>query len=322
MLIEKSYNKLHPYCENQVWEEFNRNIKKDKISSCIIVKDGTTILEYFKNAKKAKKQQKINSCTKSFLSALIGIAIDKGYIESVEVLVSNYFPDLIHEQEDKRKRNLTLYHLLTMSDGLNFPEWGEWNAFAPMIYSSDIVKFVLDRPLEYSPGEKMNYNSGCSHVLTAILQKATSMTALEFAKKYLFGPMGIFDVHWHSDRQNINRGADGLTITVADLVKFGQLYLQEGKWNQKQLISKDWVRASTKGNLVTYPHIGSYGMHWWATKIQVLGDEEEMYFALGHGGQYIIVIPTLKIVTVMTSELYEHSLRPMQFFKQLFEKVT
>ncbi len=121
------------------FELLQKSFKKEKINTTLISQDDNVVFEYYKNSKQKDKLHKINSCTKSVMSILIGIAIEQKYLESVNVPVHQYFPHLFREQEDKRKMDITIYHLLTMTDGLDFPEFGEWNCFAPMVYHHDIV---------------------------------------------------------------------------------------------------------------------------------------------------------------------------------------
>jgi len=200
-----------------------------------------------------------------------------------------------------------------MSAGFDWPEFGEWNCFAPMVYSPDIVRFVIERELKENPGMKMNYNSGCSHILTAILQKSTGMKAIDFANRYLFKPLEITNFDWVEDSKGINHGADGLRLTPIDMVKLGSLYLQKGNWKAKNIVSADWVKTSTQPYYLTYDSIGHYGYHWWTKELK----NKEMYFALGFGGQYICVIPGLQMVMAITSEIYEDSLTPLRIIEEL-----
>jgi len=287
-------------------EDFQRAMQKEKILSCLVLQHDQVIFEYYKNKKIAGKLQKINSCTKSVISALIGIALDKGLLEDVHTPIREFFPELLRDP-DPRKQEITIDHLLTMTAGFDWPEFGEWNSFAPMVYSSNWVKWILDRPLADHPGERMNYNSGCSHVLTAILQKVSRMKAARFAVQYLFRPQGIGEYHFYEDNKGINRGADGLCLTTEGMARFGSLYLHRGK----SVVPPEWVAESTRGRYLTYENIGQYGSHWWARK------EQGYFFALGFGGQYIIVVPDRNAVVVMTSEMYEASLKPMGYFEQL-----
>ena len=124
-----------------------------------------------------------------------------------------------------------------MTPGMDWPEFGEWNCFTPMVYSNDIIKFILQRPMITNPREKMNYNSGCSHLLSAIIQKVADMSTYDFVKEYLFKPIGISKSVWYG-RQGVGLGADGLRITSEDMVRFGCLFLHKGNLNGKQIISE------------------------------------------------------------------------------------
>lgn len=297
-----------------------KSLSKDKILACVISKNNKVEFDYYKNRKVIKKQHKINSCTKSILSILLGIAFDKGYLTNIHESIEKYFPKEMKAQEDKRKKDISIYHLLTMTSGLHFPEWGEWNGFAPMIQGGNIVKFVLNRPLEYPPGERMNYNSGCSHLLTSILQQVTNQTALEFAETHLFAPLGIKKTVWYIDNNGVNRGADGLRLAIPDMMKVGQLLSQKGKWNGNTVVSENWLRETTTPHFLTYEHIGDYGYQWWTAKIDAeiedTSENNRFQFALGFGGQYIIVVPKFELIVVFVSEIYDASLKPLQLFRQ------
>lgn len=301
---------------NTFSEGLERAINKVKIKSWLVFQDEQLSYEYYKNRKIQNNPQKINSCTKSILSILIGIAIDKGFIHSTSDRIIDYFPKLLARQEDIRKNELTIEHLLTMSAGFDWPEFGEWNYFAPMVYSPDIVRYVIDRELKDEPGDKMNYNSGCSHVLTAILQEATGLKAVDFANDYLFKFLGITRFDWIEDNKGINRGADGLRLTPIDMAKIGLLYLNKGTWKSKCLVSSDWVTKSTHPYFLTYEYIGAYGYHWWVRKYY----QYEMYFALGYGGQYICIVPELKMVISITSEIYEDTIKPLLLIEEFILK--
>jgi CubicO group peptidase (beta-lactamase class C family) len=304
---------------SKILDEFARSIKKAKIKSCLIMREDRLVFEYYKNRKIENNPQKINSCTKSILSILIGIALDKGYIKSIAEPVCSFFPELMNILDDPRKRHITIEDLLTMSAGFEWPEFGEWNYSTPMLFSSDMIKYVFERNLENDRGEKMNYNSGCSHVLTAILQKTTGMKAIEFANLHLFQPLGITNVQWYEDSKGINRGGDGLTMTTVDMLKMGTLYLQEGNWKNKRIVSSDWLRKSTQPYYLTYEAIGYYAYHWWVRNLNINNAEvscTEMIFALGFGGQYICIIPGLSMVIAITSDMYEDSLKPLRILEE------
>lgn len=295
-------------------KDMKKRISEEKILSCLILKDNSIIFEHYKNKKVSSNVQTINSCTKSVISALVGIALDKGLIESINTPITEFFGDIINRETDSRKRNITIEHLLNMTIGTDWPEFGEWNCFAPMVYSNDMIKFILQRPIDTDPGQKMNYNSGCSHLLSAIIQKVSGISAHDFAKEYLFKPIGISKSVWH-ERQGTSLGSDGLRITAEDMVKFGQLFLNKGNFNGKQVISEQWIKESTIPRHITYMNIGHYEHHWWASSHKRNDREISYYFALGYGGQYIIVVPDFNMVVTFTSRMYNNSLRPIHYFK-------
>lgn len=301
-----------------LFNQLENEIKKERISSCIVYQEGKIKFQYYKNLKSESKLYKVNSVTKSLLSILIGIAIDNGFIEGIHVPISTYFPKI-----EPNKKAVTIEHLLTMSAGYEWPEWGEWGGRPfPMINSKDWVKYVLEKKIVTSPGEKSIYDSGASQLLSAILQEAAKCKVAEFAEEYLFKPLGINEYLWHEDSKGITIGGFGLSLKTVDMLKIGQLMLQNGQWQNKQIVSKEWVKLSTQARFQTYDHVGSYAYHWW-----VLCDEElkcydpTIYFAMGYGGQFIIVSPKQKMVVVFTCAKYVKTLTPLQVFRKFIIEV-
>jgi len=300
-----------------IFKELENEIKKERISSCIVYKESEISFQYYKNKKSESKLFKINSVTKSILSILIGIAIDKGIIESVQTPISVYFPTI-----DQSKKDITIEHLLTMTAGYEWPEWGAWNGRPfPMINSMDWVNYILEKNIVAKPGEKMNYDSGASQLLSAILQKATKSKLSVFAENMLFKPLGIHEYLWHEDSKGINIGGFGLSLTTKDMLKIGILMMQKGVWLGKQLVSSEWVEQSTNAKYHTYDHVGSYGYHWWV----LLNDELKInnppiFFAMGYGGQYIIVSPEQKLVVVFSCAKYIDSFIPLKLYRKYFQQ--
>lgn len=299
--------------------DLKKKMGNEKILSCLILRNNSLVLEYYKNNKIQDSVQTINSCTKSIVSALIGILIDNSLIKSVHTPITEYFGDIIDKQTDEKLKDITIYHLLTMTPGFDWPEFGEWNCFSPMVYSNNIIKFILERPFVASPGQAMNYNSGCSHLLSAIIQKVTGISAYDYAKETLFKQIDVSKSVWY-DRQGINLGADGLRMTSYDMAKFGSLFLNNGHLNGRQIISGEWIKESTTPLYKTYDGIGYYAYHWWVSSFMSMDKEINYYFALGFGGQYIIIVPQFALVIVFTSRIYNDSLRPLHFFKEFILK--
>jgi CubicO group peptidase (beta-lactamase class C family) len=196
-----------------------------------------------------------------------------------------------------------------MSSGLS------WNGNAAMIPTRNWVKFILEQPVESEPGTQMKYSCGNSHILSAILQKATQMSTVDFATKNMFLPLGIKDFNWHHDAQGVAIGGFGLTMRIEDMLKFGVLHIQKGEWNSKQLIPTEWIEKST--NVFSTADSTSYGYHWWIMNHQSEDYETcKTYYAAGRGGQYIFINEQRRLVTVFTSNFADDSSSPIQHYEK------
>jgi len=207
--------------------------------------------------------------------------------------VVDFFPDCNITNLDERKKAITIENLLTFTSGL------QWQVGAqddyPMITARDSVQYILNRPMTAEPGKRFNYGNGDSHLLSAMIQKTSGISTWYFATRYLFRPIGIASSDWDSDSQGINWGNMGLSLTPSHMARFGYLFLRRGVWNGKQIIPAQWVESSTKEHINFTPGLmntGSYGYQWWITPYG--------YFACGHGGQYIFVIPKSNMVVIVT----------------------
>ena len=275
--------------------------RKLNIHSLLIVRHGYLVAEVYYDANSPTLKHELYSVTKSFTSALVGLAIQKGFIDSLNHPVLDFFADRQVANLDARKKAMTLEHLLTMSSGLEWPESGSSytttdNPYVRMMRSSDWVQFVLDRPMADQPGATFNYNSGSSHLLSAIVQKTTRQSTLAFAQEYLFKPLGITDLVWGTDASGLAVGGSDLRLTPRDMAKFGYLYLKGGVWEGRQIVPAEWVRASTTPHIRSTDAALDYGYQWW---IQPDGS----FAAHGLGGQYIFVRPRQDLVVVFTSWL-------------------
>ncbi len=296
-----------------------KEFKKYKIKSCLIKQNSEIVLEYYSNEKVANKLQKINSCTKSFAGTLVGICLDRGLIEDIDIPIKYYFPEIIGNDTDNRKQRITLRHLLSMSEGLDWPEFGEWNCFAPMAYSKDILNFVLSRPMVSEPGEKMNYNSGDSYIIGEIVAKVTGMKLVDFAEKELFMPLGIKDIQW-LERDGHALCADGLRMKTSDMIKLGELYMNGGIFNSCRIVSEEWIQEALTPRYLTYEYIGSYCYHWWYTEFSLRIGKTPVSFALGYHGQFIVIISSLKIVAAITSEVND-SMMPIRVLEKYIDSI-
>lgn len=257
------------------------------------------------------------SCTKSIISAIAGIAEDKGFFD-VNESIFNYLPD--HQiYKTNGKGNITIEHLLSMSSGLEFDEWStghgsrvndidriHWDC------GDDPLTCVLERPLKHVPGEKFNYNSGGTIIMGEIIKNATGQDMAEFANEQLFNPLGIDSVIWNRFKNGVIAGGGGLKMTSRDMLKFGICFLNNGVWNEQQIISPKWVERSRNsyGNNTGIKVPGSdfrkqgYSYSWWTGLLETQKREVGFYSASGWGGQKIMIIDDLNMVMVFTRGNY------------------
>ncbi|MCL2068531.1 MAG: beta-lactamase family protein [Oscillospiraceae bacterium] len=275
-------------------ESFRAAISGHDIFSALTVKNGVIIDEYYKDGYDENDVFRFASCTKSLTSIVIGIAIERGYLSGIDAKLAEFFPQLAGTD----KENIAIEHLLGHTSGIY---WRESNGpmFREFTSSENWLEFVFSQRVEAAPGALFQYTTGGSHVLAAILQEATGETAHDFAKQYLFYPLGMESVEWRTDPQGYTDGGNGVSMTARDAAKLGQLYLNGGAWEGEQIISREWVEESTRRRFTPAPGAGEYHYSWWMRELAGY----YVYYALGHGGQYILVVPELDLVTVMTSRV-------------------
>jgi len=277
--------------------EFMKEAKNSgAISSFILIRDGYIIAEsYFGSQIMQDIPSQLYSCTKSFTSALFGIAVKDEKIIDLDAKVLDLFPEKQVQDTGNGKENITLRHLLTMTAGLDWPINVVEDLIMDLIHSIDPVQFVLDRPMTDVPGEKFSYNSGASQVIIEYIQKSIGADIYQYAEDRLFKPIGILDYTWDKINGKNPMGFSGLKMKAKDMAKFGYLYLNKGKWEQGQLLSETWVEESTIEKISDEGFGGQtsagYGYYWW---INSFGG----YSARGMKGQYIIILPEKSLVTV------------------------
>ena len=264
------------------------------IDSILVVRNGYIVWEEYPSFYTMTTPHQIRSATKSFTSAVLGIAIQEGYIENVDQKVVDFFPEKNIQNLDSRKESITIEHLLTMSEGLDwFHSLG--GTTGEMFASRDWVQFVLNRPMVREPGEEWYYHGGASHLLSAIITETTGRSAYEFAREFLFDPLNMTSVSWPPDPQGNSMGYSDLYISSRDMAKFGYLFLNNGSWEGEQIISEEWVAESIKSHFFPYEGQG-YGYQWWTIP------HTRIYQASGLYGQRILVIPELDMVIVFTAD--------------------
>ncbi len=275
----------------------DRNIN---IHSLLIIRNGMVITDASFYPYDGKTVHDIASVTKSMMTTLIGIAANQGKLQLDQPMVS-FFPELTIANRDERKERITVRHLASMTSGLeSLGLEQDEGTLTAMQAREDWVQFALDRKVVSEPGTQFVYDSPGMHLLSAILQQATGMTALEFARQNLFEPLGIKDVIWPVDPQGYNHGWGDLHLQPRDMAKLGYLWLNKGVWEGKQIVSREWVENSVKVQIKTGGE-DDYGYGWWVMS----GDFGNEYAAIGRGGQRIQVIPTLNLMIVTTGGGFE-----------------
>jgi CubicO group peptidase (beta-lactamase class C family) len=265
----------------------------------VVVRHGYEVAEIYFHPFREGQRHILYSCTKSVVSALIGIAIEKGYIQGVDQPVLDFFPDYTPENLDEQKESMTLEDLLTMSTGFECRDSYLYDnrGLREMHNSEDWVQFVLDLPMEHEPGTQFEYCNGASFLLSAIITETTGMSALDFAREVLFKPLGITDASWDASPNGINLGYTNLFLQPEDMAKFGYLFLHGGEWDGEQVVPAAWVEVSTREHIAAGTLQDSYGYQWWI-------NDDGYYMAIGYNGQFIFVLPDLDMVVVMVSGRY------------------
>jgi CubicO group peptidase (beta-lactamase class C family) len=279
-----------------------------RLHSLLVSQRGQVIFERYYNRATAARPANVKSASKSVIAALVGIAVDRGLIKDVRTPLTTYFPELAKDA-DARKRTITVEDLLEMRSGLEGTSGREYGAW---VTSGNWVRHALTRPMTAAPGEDMDYSTGNSHLLSAILTKATGVSTWRFANDALARPLGFTLPQWPRDPQGIYFGGNDMLMTPRQLLAVGELYLNRGRANGRQIVPEAWVARSCQGRPRELPSwargLGpggepdpmrdrQYGYGWWVHDI----GGHATCFAWGYGGQYAFVVPDLELVIVSTA---------------------
>jgi CubicO group peptidase (beta-lactamase class C family) len=262
--------------------------------SLLVSRRGELVVEQYYNGARANRPANIKSASKSVLSALVGIALDRGLIKSVDQAIADFFPTLRGPKVDPRKASITVEDLLTMRSGLQSTSnryYGAW------VTSRNWVQYALDRPLLSEPGTTMDYSTGNSHLLSAILTKVTGTSTWQFAQEALAKPMGLSLDRWPRDPQGIYFGGNDMLMTPRQMIAFGELYLNRGVYNGKRIVPEDWIDTSWIVRARSQWSDQFYGYGWWSRELA----GRPVKYAWGFGGQFIFIVPDLDLVVVTTS---------------------
>ena len=280
--------------------------KPHKLHSILVAKKDTLVLEAYFNAFTAETTHDLRSVTKSVRSLLMGIAIDKGFVKSVNDPISKYLKTPIPQKHlDARKTQITIKDLLTMSSGLDCNDWDKSSKGQEdkVHKKKDWLQYTLDLPMVHAPGEVAQYCSMGTVLAAEIISRASKMSIATFAETYLFEPLGITTVQWgHTQQKSVLRSGERLYLKPRDMVKLGQLVLQKGQWNGQQIVSETWLREATTPK-TTITGI-EYGYLWWQFPFKLSQNTIKGILATGNGGQYIMVFPERDMVVVFTGGAY------------------
>jgi len=279
-----------------------------RLHSLLVSRGGELVFERYYNGARRDRPANIKSASKSVISALVGIAIDRGLIPGAKTPITTYFPELAQDP-DPRKGAITVEHLLTMRPGLEGTSNRNYGAW---VTSGNWVRHALARPMFAAPGEEMEYSTGNTHLLSAILTKASGKSTWQFANEVLARPLGFTLAPWPRDPQGIYFGGNDMLMTPRQMLAFGELYLKKGRGPAGPIVTAAWVDRSCDGRERSrrfgnrnfdffrgFDPLGErkYGYGWWVHEIRGY----ETCFAWGYGGQYIFIVPDLELVMVTTS---------------------
>ncbi len=275
------------------------------VHSVLILDKGKLVFEEYFYEYNVDSVQEERSATKSIISALTGIAIHQGFIKGVDEKVLPYFPEIHPENDSPLKHEITIKDLLSNQSGLSYDEAYDkavGNETA-MGYTNDWVKYTLDQPMLDTPGTKGRYASGNPITVGRIIEKTSGMPLRVFAVKNLFGPMGITNFRWHfKTDQSEAEDFCQVYLRPRDMAKFGKLILDNGLWQNKQLVPAEWVAESTSKHSVVQNV--DYGYLWWLKYLDADGTRYHGIAAQGNGGQKIYIFRQQQLVVVVTGGNY------------------
>jgi CubicO group peptidase (beta-lactamase class C family) len=298
----------------------------ETLYSLLVIKNGFLVAEDYFNEGSVDRKDRLQSVTKSFTSALVGIAIEQGCMSGVDQKMLDFFPEIADKITDPRKYQITIRNLLEMCAG--YPREEDDQALWDGLLSGYYPPLIEDFPLVSDPGTRFHYSNLSSNWLGIIVDRSCGMSLKAYAEKHLFSPLDVEPGEWGQDAEGHNNGCGDLHLSARDAAKFGLAYLNDGIYEGMQIIPADWVEVSLQTYSVNeafvrrvgdFRDIG-YGYHWWSADTR----NYHVNFAWGHGGQLIVLVDELDMVIVTTSYPFwlEHNDRSWKHEKAIITMVS
>jgi CubicO group peptidase (beta-lactamase class C family) len=269
--------------------------KYPQTTSVVIAVDGELVFERYAPESGVDTAMPVYSVSKSILSALVGISMQDKSMPGLDTRLAKLVPQF--GKAGAAVQGATLRDALTMRVGLKSVD----DTMDQMWGSPDWVDYIVTRPVIAKPGTTYTYNTGVSHLVSVALAKQVGKTTEEYAREKLFGPIGIDTVQWDTDPQGNSTGGTGVSLTTRDMARFGQLYLDNGRWDGKQIVPAKWVAESTVPRVKSTNQGKMFGYFWWPTTWKIGGKQVRAVEAIGWGGQRVAYVPALHAVIAMTT---------------------
>lgn len=322
LLLSATFQSVAQMKDKDLLSQLTDSVKHPAFSgvhSILIAKGNNLVYKQYFNGYGKDSLHDTRSSFKSVTSLLLGIAIDKGFIKNTGQKMLDFFPEYPALKNDPLKKEITIQQLLDMRAGFDCEEFNSTkDCEDQMELTKDWVKFSLEVPMKHPPGTVWAYTSIDPVIIGGIIRKASKMSVMDFAKKYLFDPLQISRYKWTIDSAGNPNTAGSFFIRPIDMIKIGQMVRDEGKWKGKQVISKDWIRKSTVSNIpipdfsnmkyskskTGIPQPTFYGSYWYREKLKTEKLEEEVLFASGNGGQFMFMSKKLDLVVLFNQGYY------------------
>ena len=301
----------------------------DNVLSMLIVKNGKLVHEVYSPYVQRNTLYWMASITKTVSSTLIGIAIDKGFIQSVDSRVADLLPEYADAIKDQKFKGITLKHIMTMSSGLDWHEQVSYNnptnSEFQMVDSEDWIRYVLSHPVKDEPGSRFLYNTGGIHLLSAVIKSATGLYINQFAEEHLFHPLGIYAYQWNRDSRGYpcTGGTDGgVGLRSRDLAKIGWLFLKDGTWKGKRIISQKWIDEATRKYPILPGGRSHYSYNWTPGTMTINRKRFEYKATFGYGGQILYLVPDFNVILIFTCDLAEGGMNSRMLAMKVFKAIV